>query len=32
VEYLECKTAIVRASRSVARRRVVERENPSVPQ
>jgi hypothetical protein len=29
VEYLECETVTVCASRSVARRRIVERENPS---
>jgi hypothetical protein len=29
MEYLECKTVIVNASRFVARRRLVERENPS---
>jgi hypothetical protein len=29
VEYLECKTVTVCASRSVAERRLVERENPS---
>jgi hypothetical protein len=29
VEHLECKTVIVCALRSVARRRLVERENPS---